>query len=98
MPSNVFKLLTAWVSVLSCQFSVLVLNCQLPVLSSQFLSLDASGDCSLFGTRAARGGADIPAWLASSPKFAAPTLSPPRCASEQQETRHSCNRFLRAWK
>jgi len=22
----------------------------------------------------------------------------PRCASEQQETRHSCNRFLRAWK
>src|SRR5437870_13176977 len=98
MPSNVFKLLTAWVSVLSCQFSVLVLSSQFSVLSSQCLSLDASGDCSLFGTRAARGGADIPAWLASSPKFAAPTLSPPRCASEQQETRHSCNRFLRAWK
>src|SRR5438094_7050106 len=88
MPSNaVLKLLAAW-----CPSS------QSPVLSSQFLSLDASGDCSLFGTRAARGGADIPAWLASSPKFAAPTLSPPRCASGQQETRHSCNRFLRAWK
>src|SRR5438128_7218309 len=60
MPSNaVLKLLPPGVPVLSCQFSVLVLNCQLPVLSSQFLSLDASGDCSLFGTRAARGGADI---------------------------------------
>src|SRR5437667_1772910 len=89
MPSNVFKLLTAWVSVLSSQFSV---------LSSQFLSLAASGDCPLFGTRAARGGADIPAWLASSPKFAVPILLPPRFDSEQQEMRHSCNRFLRAWK
>src|SRR5207253_9840775 len=86
------------VPVLSCQFSVLGLNCQLPVLSSQFLSLDASGDCSLFGTRAARGGADIPAWLASSPKFAAPTLSLRHFDSEQPETTHSCNRFLIAWK
>src|SRR5438874_10068140 len=99
MPSNaVLKLLPPGVPVLSCQFSVLVLNCQLPVLSSQFLSLDASGDCSLFGTRAARGGADIPAWLASSPKFAAPTLSLPHFDSEQPETTHSCNRFLIAWK
>src|SRR5438094_8658339 len=88
MPSNaVLKLLAAW-----CPSS------QSPVLSSQFLSLDASGDCSLFGTRAARGGADIPAWLASSPKFAAPTLSLPHFDSEQPETTHSCNRFLIAWK
>src|SRR3989475_4271614 len=88
MPSNaVLKLLAAW-----CPSS------QSPVLSSQFLSLDASGDCSLFGTRAARGGADIPAWLASSPGFAAPTLLLPHFDSEQPETRHGCNRFLRAWK
>src|SRR5205807_3171032 len=111
MPSKaVLKLLAAWcpssqlpvfsfssqLSVASSQFSVL--SSQFSVLSSQFLSLDASGDCSLFGTRAARGGADIPAWLASSPKFAAPTLSLPHFDSEQPETRHSCNRFLRAWK
>src|SRR5437870_13672043 len=89
MPSNVFKLLTAWVSVASSQS---------PVLSSQFLSLDASGDCSLFGTRAARAAANIRAWLASSPKFAAPTLSLPHFDSEQPETTHSCNRFLIAWK
>jgi hypothetical protein len=64
------------VDCLGLSFSALSFH--LPVFSSQFfvlISLGASGDCSLFGTRGAHGGADIRAWLASSPGFSEPILS-----------------------